>query len=49
MGAVNFPEEDLRVLFAEFKGVRVLNVHQNVPGVLNVTTSALFSSFFTML
>ena len=36
LGSVNFPENDLRVLFAEFKGVRVLNVHKNVPGVLKV-------------
>jgi D-3-phosphoglycerate dehydrogenase len=36
LGSVNFPENDLRTLFAEFKGVRVLNIHHNVPGVLKV-------------
>lgn len=36
INSVNFPQNDLRILFAEFKGVRVLNVHKNVPGVLKV-------------
>ncbi|KAJ3118658.1 hypothetical protein HDU96_010642 [Phlyctochytrium bullatum] len=33
-GAVNFPEVDLRAPGGKKKFVRVLNVHQNVPGVL---------------
>ncbi|KND04094.1 uncharacterized protein SPPG_01536 [Spizellomyces punctatus DAOM BR117] len=34
LGAVNFPECDVRQPAAESKTVRVLNVHHNVPGVL---------------
>lgn len=42
LGSVNFPENDLRVLFADFKGVRVLNIHHNVPGVLKVLCARRF-------
>ncbi|KAJ1547861.1 hypothetical protein HK096_010252 [Nowakowskiella sp. JEL0078] len=34
LGAVNFPEVDLRMPVEGSKTVRILNVHQNVPGVL---------------
>ncbi|KAI3651328.1 hypothetical protein MP228_004809 [Amoeboaphelidium protococcarum] len=34
LGAVNFPECDLRMLNADEKMIRVCFVHQNVPGVL---------------
>lgn len=40
LGAVNFPECDVR-LPADQKTVRVLNVHQNVPGVLKVLTTVV--------
>ncbi|KAI8804428.1 hypothetical protein BJ742DRAFT_825241 [Cladochytrium replicatum] len=37
MAAVNFPEADLRMPTAEdHKTVRILNTHQNVPGVLKI-------------
>lgn len=36
LGAVNFPECDVRTPTAESKTVRLLNVHHNVPGVLKV-------------
>lgn len=34
LGAVNFPEIDLRAIREEEKVVRVLYIHKNVPGVL---------------
>jgi D-3-phosphoglycerate dehydrogenase len=34
LGAVNFPEVDLRIPAADSKTVRFINVHSNVPGVL---------------
>ncbi|KAJ3107965.1 hypothetical protein HDU97_002545 [Phlyctochytrium planicorne] len=34
LGAVNYPEVDLRPPTTKKKTVRILNVHQNVPGVL---------------
>ena len=37
IGAVNFPEIDLRAIYAtEKNSIRVLFVHQNIPGVLKV-------------
>ncbi len=36
LGAVNFPEIDLRGMTVDSKGARVLHVHRNVPGVLKV-------------
>ena len=44
LGAVNFPECDVR-LPADQKTVRVLNVHQNVPGVLKVCDGVLDGPF----
>ncbi|TPX34225.1 phosphoglycerate dehydrogenase [Synchytrium microbalum] len=41
LGAVNFPEVDLRVPFADSHTVRVVNCHQNVPGVLRQMTKIL--------
>lgn len=35
-GAVNFPEVELRAIEQDHKHIRVLYVHQNVPGVLKV-------------
>jgi D-3-phosphoglycerate dehydrogenase len=37
IGSVNFPEIDLRSYHTNHKAVRILNVHQNVPGVLKVS------------
>ncbi|KAJ1561785.1 hypothetical protein HK096_003331, partial [Nowakowskiella sp. JEL0078] len=34
LGAVNFPEIDLRMPNEGTKTIRILNIHQNVPGVL---------------
>ncbi|KAI9205509.1 uncharacterized protein BJ171DRAFT_441233 [Polychytrium aggregatum] len=34
LGAVNFPEVDLRMPTSDSKSVRIINCHQNVPGVL---------------
>jgi len=36
IGAVNFPEVDLRAIEASQKSARLLFVHHNVPGVLKV-------------
>jgi D-3-phosphoglycerate dehydrogenase len=36
IGVVNFPEMDLRVPLADTKCVRIINCHNNVPGVLKV-------------
>ncbi|KAI9105222.1 hypothetical protein DFS34DRAFT_598588 [Phlyctochytrium arcticum] len=41
LGAVNFPECDLRAPSADSKTVRILNVHQNVPGVLKQLNKVL--------
>jgi D-3-phosphoglycerate dehydrogenase len=41
LGAVNFPENDLRILASESKACRVLNVHKNVPGVLQQVNKIL--------
>ncbi|TPX41614.1 phosphoglycerate dehydrogenase [Synchytrium endobioticum] len=41
LGAVNFPEIDLRAPLADSKTVRVINCHQNVPGVLRQITKIL--------
>ncbi len=38
LGSVNLPEADLRAIPADAKYVRVVNVHQNVRGVLKVHT-----------
>jgi D-3-phosphoglycerate dehydrogenase / 2-oxoglutarate reductase len=34
LGSVNFPEMDIRAPSADKLTIRVINVHQNVPGVL---------------
>ncbi|KAI8904738.1 hypothetical protein EDD86DRAFT_194372 [Gorgonomyces haynaldii] len=34
LGSVNFPEADIRSPSADSKTIRIINVHQNVPGVL---------------
>ena len=36
VGAVNFPEVDLRTPDPKARTVRILNIHENVPGVLKV-------------
>ncbi|KAJ3041811.1 hypothetical protein HDV00_008701 [Rhizophlyctis rosea] len=41
LAAVNFPECDVRLPGADQKTVRVLNVHQNVPGVLKQINKVL--------
>ena len=41
MGAVNFPEVDLRAITAEQQGVRVCHVHNNIPGVLRQVNEVL--------
>ena len=42
LGAVNFPEVDLRAITAEQGGhVRVCHVHQNIPGVLRQVNEVL--------
>ncbi|CAO3678566.1 unnamed protein product [Rhizopus stolonifer] len=42
LNAVNFPEIDLRAIREEDKDVvRVLHVHQNIPGVLKVNTKPI--------
>jgi len=41
LGAVNFPENDLRAINPESNVVRLLNIHQNVPGVLRQINKVL--------
>jgi D-3-phosphoglycerate dehydrogenase len=41
LGAVNFPEVDLRMPTADSKAVRFINIHQNVPGVLKQVNKIL--------
>ncbi|KAH9837191.1 uncharacterized protein C8Q71DRAFT_809257 [Rhodofomes roseus] len=41
MGAVNFPEVDLRAITAEQQGIRVCHVHNNIPGVLRQVNEVL--------
>ncbi|KAJ3286434.1 hypothetical protein HK104_009040 [Borealophlyctis nickersoniae] len=41
LGAVNFPECDVRLPGANQETVRVINVHQNVPGVLKQINKVL--------
>jgi D-3-phosphoglycerate dehydrogenase len=41
LGAVNFPESELRVSREDWRGVRLLNVHRNVPGVLRQVNNLL--------
>ncbi|KAJ3198695.1 Phosphoglycerate dehydrogenase ser3 [Dinochytrium kinnereticum] len=41
LGAVNFPEVDLRTSSSKKKLVRILNCHQNVPGVLKRSKSVI--------
>lgn len=41
LGAVNFPEVDIRAPSADSMTIRVINVHQNVPGVLRQITKSL--------
>jgi D-3-phosphoglycerate dehydrogenase len=49
LNAVNFPEVDLRAIREEDKNtVRVLYIHQNIPGVLRVSLG-VFSSYFINL
>lgn len=36
LGSVNFPEVDLRSPSADSMTIRVIHIHQNVPGVLKV-------------
>jgi len=36
VGSVNFPEVDLRTPDPKARTVRILNIHENVPGVLKV-------------
>lgn len=42
IGAVNFPEVDLRTPMQDENGVRILYVHKNVPGVLR-TVNEIFA------
>ncbi|KAJ3415754.1 hypothetical protein HDV05_004218 [Chytridiales sp. JEL 0842] len=44
LGAVNFPEVDLRMSTSKARTMRVLNCHQNVPGVLK-QINKIFSDF----
>ncbi|EPT03863.1 hypothetical protein FOMPIDRAFT_1157750 [Fomitopsis schrenkii] len=41
MGAVNFPEVDLRAITTEQQGVRICHVHNNIPGVLRQVNEVL--------
>lgn len=50
LGAVNFPEIDLRAIREDDNNtVRVLYIHQNIPGVLRVSSNLMiYRFFFTM-
>ncbi|KZT02629.1 uncharacterized protein LAESUDRAFT_684790 [Laetiporus sulphureus 93-53] len=41
VGAVNFPEVDLRAITAEQQGIRLCHVHNNIPGVLRQVNEIL--------
>ena len=43
IGVVNFPEADLRIPSEDSKCVRIVNCHQNVPGVLKVLSSLVLA------
>jgi D-3-phosphoglycerate dehydrogenase len=49
LGAVNFPEIDLRAISQDDNDtVRVLYIHQNIPGVLRVSIKHKHQTFFSL-